>query len=126
MNSLVTLSGMRVFIVEDEALVSMMLEDFLDDIGCRVVAVSARLDDAIGKAKSIPMDVAVLDVNLAGEQSYPVADILRARSIPFVFATEYGITGVSAELQDTPVLVKPFGRMQLAEALRMVCVLSQR
>ncbi len=126
MNSLVTLSGMRVFIVEDEALVSMMLEDFLDDIGCRVVAVSARLDDAIGKAKSIPMDVAVLDVNLAGEQSYPVADILRARSIPFVFATGYGITGVSAELQDTPVLVKPFGRMQLAEALRMVCVLSQR
>lgn len=113
------LTGLRVLVVEDGALVSMMIEDILEVLGCEVVATASRLDDAITKAQALAVDMAVLDVNLAGQVSYPVADILRARHIPFVFATGYGMAGLPTELQDAPVLSKPFREDQLAEALRM-------
>ena len=111
------LDGLRVLVVEDEAAISMLIEDALDALGCRVVAVAARLDDAMEKARTLPMDVAMLDVNLAGKQSYPVAAILRARDIPFIFATGYGVEGLSSDLQDAPVLAKPFKQAQLAAML---------
>jgi DNA-binding response OmpR family regulator len=63
------LVGTRVLVVEDEALISMMLEDYLTEIGCEVVATAARLEEALEKARSVSMDVAVLDVNLAGKVS---------------------------------------------------------
>jgi CheY-like chemotaxis protein len=125
MNSAVMLAGKRVLVVEDEAVVSMLLEDFLDDMGCNVVAVAARLDDAMEKARTVMLDIAVLDVNLAGQQSYPVADILLTRNIPFVFATGYGVAGLSAEFQHAPVLSKPFKQAQLAEVLRVACTLME-
>ena len=111
------LVGMRVLVVEDEALISMMLEDFLTEIGCEVVATAARLPDAVEKAQTVSMDVAVLDVNLAGQVSYPVAEILRQRAIPFLFATGYGTASLPENLRGTQVLSKPFMLEQLSRAL---------
>ncbi len=112
------LAGMRVMVVEDEALLAMWVEDILGEMGCEVVATASRLDDAMDKARALAMDVALLDVNLAGQLSYPVAEILQARGIPFVFATGYGAAGLPNGLQDVPMLPKPFQQDRLAEALR--------
>ena len=112
------LAGTRVLVVEDEALISMMLEDYLLEIGCRVVGTAARVEEALEMARVVSRDVAVLDVNLAGKVSYPVAEILRARNIPFLFATGYGTAGLPVELRGSPVLSKPFLLDQLEKALR--------
>jgi CheY-like chemotaxis protein len=111
------LMGTRVMVVEDEAMVAMMLEDFLEELGCVVVATASRLDEAMVKAADLTMDVAVLDVNLAGRLSYPVAELLLTRKIPFLFATGYGVAGLPERLSEAPVLAKPFLMGQLAVAL---------
>jgi DNA-binding response OmpR family regulator len=110
-------AGKRILVVEDETIIAMMIEDFLADIGYDVVAIASRLNEARQVASTAMIDIAMLDVNLAGELSYPVASILRSRNIPFLFATGYGVIGLPPELQDTKVLVKPFTQMQLADAL---------
>ena len=112
-----TLEGWRVLVVEDETLVAMWVEDVLEEMGCVLAGSASRLDDALAKARVLSMDVALLDVNLAGEVSYPVAEVLRARRIPFVFATGYGSAGLPPGLQGVPVLSKPFQQDQLAAAL---------
>jgi CheY-like chemotaxis protein len=111
------LTGQRVLIVEDEGIVAMVVEDYLEALGCTVVAVAARLEDGVKAARDQAIDVAILDVNLAGKVSYPIAAILRARGIPFLFATGYGTTGLPAELSGVPVLAKPFLKNDLASAL---------
>lgn len=111
------LAGLRVLVVEDEAMVSMLVEEFLDELGCEVAGVASRLDDALEKARTLALDAAVLDVNLAGQMSYPVAEVLRARDVAFVFATGYGLAGLPAGLRGAPVLAKPFHCEQLAGAL---------
>lgn len=111
------LAGTRVLVVEDEALVSMLVEAYLDELGCEVVGVAPRLEDALEKARTLALDAAVLDVNLAGRLSYPVAELLRSRGVPFVFATGYGMAGLPEALRGMPVLAKPFRQDQLAAAL---------
>ena len=111
------LEGLRVLVVEDEAVVSMLIEDYLETLGCRVIP-SARLEDAMEKARTLALDAAVLDINLAGQVSYPVAQILRAAGVHVVFATGYGRAGLPPELKDVAVLPKPFRIDQLADALR--------
>jgi len=111
-------NGLRVLLVEDEALLILLMEEWLEDLDCEVVATASRLDDAILKARNVAVDVAVLDVNLAGQLSYPVAEILLERHIPFVFATGYGKAGLSGSLQHAPVLSKPYQQEHLADALR--------
>lgn len=115
---MVELAGVRVLVVEDEAMIAMMMEAFLQDLGCEVVAIASRLDDAEEKARTMRIDVATLDVNLAGRLSYPVAERLRLRGIPFLFATGYGTVGLPEAFTDVPVLSKPFSAGQLAGALR--------
>jgi DNA-binding response OmpR family regulator len=107
-------------LVEDEDLIAMMVEEFLNDLGCRLMGTAARLDDALAMAGSLEMDVAVLDVNLNGKLSYPVAELLQARGISFIFATGYGVAGLPDRLRGTPVLSKPFTTGQLGAALRSV------
>ena len=104
------LDGKRVFLVEDEALVAMLVEDMLADEGCTLVASANRLAEALAKAtdRSVEFDLAILDVNLAGEPVFPVAEALAARGIPFAFATGYGAGGLPDAWQSRPTLQKPF------------------
>jgi len=112
------LSGLRVLLVEDEDLIAMMEEEFLNDLGCQVVGTAARLDEALVMAGSLEVDIAVLDVNLNGALSYPVAGLLQTRGISFIFATGYGVAGLPDRLHGTRVLSKPFTTDQLGDALR--------
>jgi CheY-like chemotaxis protein len=84
-----TLQGFGVLIVEDEALVAMLLEDLLHELGCHVVEIASRVETALTSILVRIFDVAILDVNLKGETSYPVADVLELRKLPFLFATGY-------------------------------------
>ncbi len=108
---------MRVLIVEDEGLVALMLEDMLEDIGCDVAFSAASVAQALAWIESDGQaDAALLDVNLAGEKVFPVAQALRARGVPFIFATGYGDTR-DPRFGDAPNLGKPIMIERLAEAL---------
>ena len=109
---------LRILVVEDEMLVAMNLEDMLIDLGHEVAGVAARLGAALALAREGAFDLAMLDVNLAGEDSFAVADLLAERGIPFVFATGYGGDGIRGDHSAAPVLQKPFDSRHLAEALR--------
>jgi CheY-like chemotaxis protein len=112
--------GLRVLLVEDENLVALLLEDMLADLGHSVVGPVARLKKALEIAQREAIDLAVLDVNINGEESYPIADVLAARGIPFVFSTGYG--KLPPQYRDRPTLHKPFQQHDLqrlfAEVLR--------
>ena len=111
------LAGLRVLVVEDEMMVSMLIEDMLTDLGCTVVGPASRLDEAIELATSRELDCAVLDVNLGGQPIFPLADLLRERGYPFAFATGYGDAGLRDVDRGTPVLQKPFREGDLARVL---------
>src|SRR5260221_5091406 len=100
--------GLRVFVVEDEAMVSMLIEDTLADIGCSVAGTAARLDEAIDRAASLDFDLAILDVNLNGVRAYPLAEVLAKRGIPLVFATGYGAATHPIEARYNPPLAQHF------------------
>lgn len=111
------LPGCRVLIIEDESLVAMLIEDTLVGMGCEVTGIASKFSDAEQKARSESLDVAILDVNLSGTQTLPIAEILFSRGIPFVFATGYGVDFLPAHLEDVPVLQKPFEKRELKRAL---------
>lgn len=112
------LVGLRVLIVEDEMMVSMLIEDMLSDMGCHVVGPAARLEEALALAENAELDCAVLDLNLGGQSTFPVADLLRAKGAPFAFATGYGDAGLREIDRDRLVLQKPFREVDLARILR--------
>jgi CheY-like chemotaxis protein len=105
-----SLDGLRVLVVEDEALVSMLLEAMLEDLGCVVVGPAGRLAEAV-KLMEADIDgihVALLDVNVAGEQVFPVAQALKAAGKPFAFSTGYGEAGVGDGWRGGVALQKPY------------------
>src|SRR5690242_259981 len=112
-----TLSGLRVLVVEDEALIAMMLEDMLVGFGCVVVGPIARLAQAVSAARGHELDCAVLDINLNGEVVLPVADALEGRGVPFVFVSGYGSIGADRRFAGRPFVRKPFKRDEIARAL---------
>lgn len=114
------LDGARVLVVEDEPLVAMFLEDLLEELGCTVAATAWRLAQALEMAETVEADAAVLDVNIAGERVFPVAEALSRRGVPYIFATGYGSAGLPPELGRVPVLAKPIDQNSLAEALARV------
>lgn len=111
---------LNVLIVEDEAIISFLIEDVLRELGCKVVRNVACIEDALAALDEEAPDVAVLDVNLDGVEVYPVAERLRARGIPFVFTTGYGVDGLAPDWADRPVVQKPFRSESLARALEAV------
>ena len=113
------LSGLRVMIVEDEAMVSMMIEDMLGAIGCVVVGMAASLTRGLAMVDddALALDAAVLDVNLSGEKVYPIAERLAAKHVPFIFSTGYGHQGLAEQFARVPTLTKPFGAPQLEAML---------
>jgi CheY-like chemotaxis protein len=112
------LKGTKILVVEDEYLISSTIEELLISLGCGAVHTAARLREALEKSRTLPLDVALLDVNLAGELSYPAAEILKSRGIPFLFVTGYGTAGLPEDLRDILVLSKPFAETDLTEALQ--------
>jgi len=105
-----TLSGLHLLVVEDEAMVALMVEDMLADLGCTAVDVAGTVAQglALVEAPQPPLDGAILDVNIGGEKVYPVAEALAARGIPFIFATGYGIAGIAEAFAHVPALAKPY------------------
>lgn len=110
----------RILIVEDEILLAMNLEDMLVELGHNVVAVATRMPEAMTLAADSEIDLAILDLNLSGALSFPVAEILRARGVPFLFATGYGLQGLSEEYKNEFMLAKPYGIDELESALNKV------
>ncbi|WP_112662399.1 response regulator [Microvirga flavescens] len=113
------LKGLRVLVVEDEAAISLLLEDMLIDFGCEVIGPAARLAAALDAVAREDVDIAILDVNVAGEPIYPVAEALVQRSIPFVFSTGYGSAGIKDAFRNRPVLQKPFAQHDLKQKLML-------
>lgn len=107
----------RVLIVEDETLVAMLIEDVLDELGHEVAGVAGRLDAGLSLAARSDADFAVVDLNLDGERTYAIAEILERRGVPFMFVTGYGASGVSEEWRDHVVLQKPFEIAEFAAAI---------
>jgi two-component sensor histidine kinase/CheY-like chemotaxis protein len=110
------LGGNRVLLVEDEALVAMLMRDMLTELGYSVVGPFSRPADAEAAIAGGGVDAAVLDVNLDGDMVYPVADLLAARGIPFVFVTGYGAESIERRFADVPVLQKPIEPQMLEGA----------
>jgi len=111
------LKGLRVLVVEDEALVAVQLEDMLADLGCAIIGPASRVCQALDLLGGQRVDAAVLDLNVAGELVYPVADALASRALPYIFATGYGAAGLIGPYRSRPVLQKPFLQSQLRKAM---------
>jgi two-component SAPR family response regulator len=108
----------KVMIVEDEALVAMMVEDMLGDLGCEIAGSFGAVHDALaflGSGQPQP-DGAVLDVNIGGEMVFPVAEALREQGVPFVFATGYGDLPRKG-FENVEVLAKPINVGALRKAV---------
>jgi CheY-like chemotaxis protein len=107
----------RILVVEDEFLIRMLLEDMLADLGYEIAAAVGTIAEASKAATTADIHAAVLDVNLDGQEIYPVADILAKRGKPFVFVTGYGEGGLIDPYRDRPALQKPFQIEQIKAVL---------
>ena len=112
------LEGVRVLVVEDEFLVAVLIEEMLQSAGCVVSGPVSRVADALNAVDCDTYDVAVLDVNLAGERIDRVADALSRRNVPFLFVTGYSVGSLPADFAERPRVCKPF---KMADLL---CTLS--
>jgi CheY-like chemotaxis protein len=112
-----SLEGLRVLIIEDEAMIAMAIEDTLAAFGCTVAGVASRLEDALSTISSLLFDIAILDVNLNGRHTYPVAETLARNGVPFVLATGYGAAAIPEAFRSFPILAKPFRRADLKRSL---------
>jgi CheY-like chemotaxis protein len=116
------LLGRRILVVEDEMLVLMCIEDMLADLGCESVTTAASVVQAISLIDAHVFDAAMLDMNLNGTKSFPVADKLAALGVPFIFATGYSAQDMRDGYGDRHALKKPIRYAELAEAF--ACLLS--
>ncbi|WP_336355093.1 response regulator [Pseudomonas granadensis] len=116
---MISIKGIKVLLVEDEGAIAMLIEEMLEEWECTVVASVARLAEALQAASVVDVDLAILDVNLAGERVFPAARTLRARNIPFLFSTGYGASGLPEEFADCPVLHKPFSDADLRSRIAL-------
>lgn len=107
--------GRRVLVVEDEMSIVLVIEDALLELGAEVVGPTARLDTALQLAREASIDVAILDVNIRGGNSYGVADILAERRIPFILCSGYSQWAVEERHRDRPRLAKPYSKKDLED-----------
>jgi CheY-like chemotaxis protein len=112
-------SGVKVLVVEDEAIIAMMIEGMLEALGCEIVSSVAHVAQACEIAAKANINLAVLDVNVAGVPVFPVAEVLRRREIPFLFSTGYGASGLPSEFLGHQVLGKPFSEKELQQKLAL-------
>jgi len=117
----VTFAGRRVLVVEDDFLVSLTTVDFLESIGCEVVGPAARLAAAFELARSESLDAAVLDINIAGDMVWPVAEILRRRGVPFIFLSAHArFSEIPIPFAAVPRLDKPLEQNRLLRQLSAI------
>lgn len=109
----------RILIVEDEPIIAMMLEEHLLDAGCEIAATAQNLEKGLVLARSTDMDLAILDMSLGSQSSFPVADILAGRGIPFMFASGFGSNSLPEEHRGQIVLNKPFHYPDLVRSLKL-------
>lgn len=113
------LAGKRIFVVEDEALIAAMVQDMVTELGAIVIGPASTIATAMALAGSEEIDAALLDVNVRGERIDPVAEILKGRGIPMLFATGYG-AGAFVDAEQASVIDKPFTQERLASALAQI------
>jgi CheY-like chemotaxis protein len=113
------LQNKQILLVEDDFLIARPLAEKLEDAGATVIGPAATIEESIALIARIPeIDAALMDVNLAGEMSYPVAYDLVRRGVPFVFLTAYDPSLVAARFRDVPVFAKPVEFERVMEALQ--------
>jgi CheY-like chemotaxis protein len=113
-------ASLRILLVEDEAMIRMMVVDMLEELGHTVAGEAGRIDQALQLARSTDFDIAILDVNLDGKVVTPVAELIGERGLPIICATGYGAAGLPEEFKDRPALQKPFELHALAAAINSV------
>lgn len=111
------IEGRRVLIVEDEPLIGMVLQDYLQDAGCSVAGPAQSADKALQMATDEAIDAALVDGNLAGRRVDQIVAALKARRIPFAFVTGYGREALPAGSDDAPIIEKPFTQEQVVATL---------
>lgn len=112
------LSGRRILIVEDDPYITLALEDTLTDFGMIVVGAARTLGDALRLAQTASFDLALLDVNIGHDKIDPVADVIHARGIPFIFTTGCGRAGLPEAYLAQAIIEKPFYVEEILRALR--------
>jgi CheY-like chemotaxis protein len=118
-------SSWRIFVMEDDGMIAMYISNSLDELGHVVVGPARTIEGALAAIEHEVIDMALLDVNLGnGATSYPVAEVLSQRGVPFAFLTGYGETGLNGSFRDRPVLSKPIDRRSLHETLRKLAASS--
>jgi DNA-binding response OmpR family regulator len=113
-----------IFLVEDEALIRMMLADMIEELGHRVVAEAANVQDGIALAEAAIFDLAILDINLGGASIAPVAEIIDRRGLPLLFVSGYGPDGRPETFRDRPALQKPLSISVLGAAIDAILASS--
>ncbi|MCW3845645.1 response regulator [Sphingomonas sp. LB-2] len=113
---MIEFEGVRVLVVEDEPVVAMCLEDILEGLGCVTIGPASRLAEGLALAENEPIDVAILDINLGGEWSTRIAEALRARGVPFAFASGYGTCPEGFD--GPPMIEKPYREAEVIGTLR--------
>ncbi len=116
------LAGRRILVVEDEILIAMEIEGALKRLGCVIIGPVGKLESALQIARDETIDAAILDVNIRGGRTYPVAKVLLARDIPFILASGYGDWALPEALQGQPRLTKPFRSDDVVKAVRAICL----
>jgi CheY-like chemotaxis protein len=111
------LDGVRVLLVEDEAIIAMTAEDMLEELGCTLAATASSLEEAFDCVEQHQFDLALLDINLNGQQSLPLAARFKEKGKPFVFTTGYGAAGSGADFADAPLVTKPYQIADLEAAI---------
>jgi two-component SAPR family response regulator len=115
------MAGCRILVVEDEALIALVIEDTLTSLGYEIVGPTGKLETALRLATEERLDAAILDISIRDQKVYPVAEQLLARGIPFVLASGYSDWALPENLRDQPRLTKPFTTEQLTEQMRNLC-----
>ena len=113
-----SLKGLRVLVVEDQAPIALQLEDLLAESECEIIGPASRIPQALQLLKEKTVDAAVLDLNIAGDLVYPVAEALEKKGLPYFFATAYGLSSLDAPYRTKRVLEKPFSRRAFLSALQ--------
>ena len=109
--------ALKILVVEDEMAIALLVEDMMLDLGHEVVGLAMRLHQALQIAECAEIDFAILDINLDGHSSFPVADILLRRGVPFAFASGYGVGGLEPAYRRHRVIKKPFQLADLQGAI---------